>query len=487
MDERSLLARKVDLLKQLNDRERFNQLALFDPYPYQKRFLDSSKICNQVLLMAGNRIGKSMCGSRYVAMVATGLYPKWFRGRTFKKPATIWVGGVSLETVRDICQAELLGAPGDPDAQGSGALPRDLIIKSERKPGVPNAVANVNVRHISGGTSQIFFKSYDSMDKWYGRSVDLVWLDEEPERDLYSQAMTRTLDRRGLVMMTFTPERGITETVASFMNNLQAGQSMTNAGWDDASEDVRTVVHKHRGHLTHQMMDQILSAYAPHEREMRRNGRPSIGTGLVFPVHESKLMVEPFEIPEDWPRIGGLDLGWSHPTAYVQAAFDPDAEESTVYIIDCYRQSKAPPHVHAAALKSRGDVPIAWPHDGHRRDSMGNPGLADQYRSLGLNMLPMHFENPPALGEKKGGNNVQQGIQHMVQAMEQDRFKVFNTLTDWWEEFRSYHYKDSKVVAIRDDLMSATRYAVMSERYAMPKNADGVWQRELDYPDYGIV
>ena len=215
MDERSLLARTVDLLKQLTDRARFNQLALFDPYPYQKRFLDSSKICNQVLLMAGNRIGKSMCGSRYVAMVATGLYPKWFRGRTSKKPATTWVGGVSLETVRDICQAELLGAPGDPDAQGSGALPRDLISKSERKPGVPNAVANVNVRHISGGTSQIFFKSYDSMDKWYGRSVDLVWLDEEPERDLYSQAMTRTLDRRGLVMMTFTPERGITETVAS--------------------------------------------------------------------------------------------------------------------------------------------------------------------------------------------------------------------------------------------------------------------------------
>ena len=33
-------------------------------------------------------------------------------------------------------------------------------------------------------------------------------------------------------------------------------------------------------------------------------------------------------------------------------------------------------------------IPIAWPHDGNRRDSMGNPGLADQYRNLGCNMLP---------------------------------------------------------------------------------------------------
>ena len=51
-----------------------------------------------------------------------------------------------------------------------------------------------------------------------------------------------------------------------------------------------------------------------------------------------------------------------------------------------------------------------------------------------VNMLPFHFENPPALGEKKGGNSVEAGIMDMLSRMEQGRFKVFNTCYDWFEE-----------------------------------------------------
>ena len=45
--------------------------------------------------------------------------------------------------------------------------------------------------------------------------------------------------------------------------------------------------------------------------------------------------------------------------------------------------------------------------------------------------------------------------------MQTGRFKVFAHLDDWFEEFRLYHRKDGKVVKLRDDLMSATRYALM--------------------------
>ena len=54
----------------------------------------------------------------------------------------------------------------------------------------------------------------------------------------------------------------------------------------------------------------------------------------------------------------------------------------------------------------------------------------------------------------------------MLTRMEQGRFRVFNTLYDWFEEFRLYHRKDGKIVKIRDDLMSATRYAEMRLRHA---------------------
>ena len=479
------LAQAVEIAREIRKRERYNKLDFYDPYPYQQHFHETGSHANQRLLMAANRIGKSYCGSSEMAMHLTGLYPKWWNGRRYTQPIVAWAGGVSNETTRDIVQFELLGSPDDPEAFGSGTVPRSCIVKTERKPGVPNAKSVALIKHVSGGNSSLFFKAYEmGQEKWQGRSVDCIWLDEEPPRDIYSQAVTRTLDRRGMVYMTFTPESGMTETVASFMNSLRPGQSLDNATWDDASERVISMKGK-RGHLNEAVMEQIISSYAPHEREMRRYGRPAIGSGLVYPVNEEKILIDPVFLPEEWPRIAGLDFGWEHPTAVVWAAWD--REEDVVYIYDCYRQSKAPPAIHAQAIRSRpGFIPIIWPHDGHRKDSMGNPGLADQYRDLGVNMMPFHFENPPAIGERRGNNSVETGIMDILQRMEDGKFKVFATLGEWLEEFRMYHRKEGKIVPIRDDLMAATRYAIMSVRFAV-SSKDPTWTEEIKYSNYGIV
>ena len=477
--------RHLELLREQRKRERFNRIDQYDPYPYQKKFHDTGKENSQRLLMAANRIGKSYSGASEISYHLTGLYPKWWGGKRYERPITAWAGGVSNETTRDIVQAELLGSPDDPDAFGSGSIPKKNIIKTERKPGVPNAKSVALVRHVSGGNSSLFFKSFEmGVEKWQGRSVDCIWLDEEPSRDIYSQAVTRTLDRGGMVYMTFTPEAGMTETVASFINRIQPGQSLTNATWDDASEKIMSI-HGEKGHLSESVMAQILSAYSPHEREMRRYGRPSIGSGLIFPVPEEEIMIDPIPIEKHWPRIAAVDFGWDHPTAVVWCAVDNETE--TFYVYDCYRASKASPAVHAEVIKQRPRfIPIAYPHDGNRRDSMGNPGLADQYRQLGCNFLLEHFTNPPALGENKGSNSIEEGIMAMIQSMEGKRFKVFSFLQDWFEEFRMYHRKDNKVVPIRDDLMSATRYAFQSQRFAIAGD-DPEWTNEITYRNYGIV
>ena len=485
MPPREELEKAVEIAREIRTRERFNKLDFYDPYPYQQNFHETGSEANQRLLMAANRIGKSYCGAAEMAYHCTGLYPKWWKGRRFTQPIVAWAGGIANETTRDIVQFELLGSPDDPEAFGSGAIPRSCILKTERKPGVPNAKSVALIRHVSGGNSSLFFKAYEmQVEKWQGRSVDCIWLDEEPSRELYSQAVTRTLDRRGMVYMTFTPEAGMTETVASFMNNLQSGQSLTNATWDDASEKVMSLKGQ-RGHLNEAVMDQILSSYSPHEREMRRYGRPSIGSGLVFPLSEEKLMIEPMPIEDHWPRIAAIDFGWDHPTAVVWCAFDRESE--TFYVYDCYRASKASPSVHAEIIRSRPHfIPIAYPHDGNRRDSMGNPGLADQYRNMGCNFLLEHFTNPPALGDKKGSNSIEEGLMAMLQAVESDKFKVFSNLSDWFEEFRMYHRKDNKVVPIRDDLMSATRYAFQSQRFAV-SGKDPEWTKDVEYKNYGII
>ena len=261
---RGELEKAVEIAREIRTRERFNKLDFYDPYPYQLNFHKTGSEANQRLLMAANRIGKSYCGAAELAFHTTGLYPIWWKGRRYRQPIIAWAGGVSNETTRDIVQYELLGSPDDPEAFGSGAIPRNLIIKTERKPGVPNAKSVALIKHVSGGNSSLFFKAYEmGQEKWQGRSVDCIWLDEEPSRDIYSQAVTRTLDRKGMVYMTFTPEQGMTETVASFMNNLQSGQSLTNATWDDASERIFSQ-NGERGHLSEVVMEQILSSYSPH-------------------------------------------------------------------------------------------------------------------------------------------------------------------------------------------------------------------------------
>ena len=479
------ISRSLELLREQKKRIRFNRIDQYDPYPYQQKFHETSKDSNQRLLMAANRIGKSYCGAAEMSFHLRGMYPEWWKGRRYDQPITAWAGGVSNETTRDIVQAELLGSPDDPDAFGSGAIPKNYIIKTERKPGVPNAKSVALIRHVSGGNSSLHFKAYEmGQEKWQGRSVDVVWLDEEPGRDIYSQAVTRTLDRRGMVYMTFTPEAGMTETVAAFMNRIQSGQSLVNATWDDASEKIKSLKGQ-QGHLSESVMEQILSAYSPHEREMRRYGRPSIGSGLIFPVDESKIIIDPVEIKDHWPRIAAIDFGWDHPTAVVWCAVDRD--EDVFYVYDCHRESKASPSIHAQAIRSRPHfIPIAYPHDGNRRDSMGNPGLADQYRNLGCNFLLEHFSNPPALGDNKGSNSIEEGIMAMLQSMEAGNFKVFSTLSNWFEEFRMYHRKGGKVVPFRDDLMSATRYAFQSQRFAV-SGSDPAWTQDITYKNYGIV
>jgi hypothetical protein len=81
---------------------------------------------------------------------------------------------------------------------------------------------------------------------------------------------------------------------------------------------------------------------------------------------------------------------------------------------------------------------------------------------------------------------VEEGLMAMLQSVESGKFKVFSTLPSWFEEFRMYHRKDGKVVPIRDDLMSATRYAFQSQRFAVA-GEDPAWTKDVAYGNYGIV
>ena len=474
------LTELVKTLEDISEYRETHKLEFYEAYPFQKAFhharsqqeypngryeVDySDDLAVQRALMAGNQSGKTLCAAFEVAMHCTGIYPDWWKGQRFSRAVNCVVAGKSNDSVRDVVQNELLGDPFSEDALGTGTIPKDLIGTTTRKAGVPNAKSAVMVKHISGKWSKIRFMAYEQgPDPYMGIKFDVGWLDEEPPQDVWTQFIRGTISRKVgeyQLMLTFTPEEGVTEVVDGFLNNLTTGQALIRAGWDDAL------------HMTDERQEELLAQLPPHERDMRSKGIPLMGSGLVFPVNEDDIKIEPFPIPAFWPLICGIDFGWDHPFAAVWLAWDRDKD--IVYVIDAYRVSKALPPMHASTIKKRSgfsSIPIVWPHDGLNTDKGSGIPLASQYRSEGLNLLPNKFSNPPSPNQKEGqgGNGIEAGLFDMLTRMEEGRLKVFSNLQDWFEERRQYHRKDGKVVALREDLMSASRYAIMSLRFASIK------------------
>lgn len=469
------------LLREKQHRLETTRIKRYEPYPYQSKFHTDGEECRQRILMAANRVGKTYCGAAETSYHLTGEYPTWWKGRRFNKGVRVWVAGESNDTTRDIIQRELFGTPQDPLLKGTGAVPLKNIVETIRKPGVPNAFSSALVRHRNGKNSHISFKAYEQgFEKFMGEAVDVIWLDEEPKQEIFSQCITRTADTNGIVYMTFTPEKGMTNVVSAFLNDLKPGQSVSTATWEDVD------------HLDEKTKNQLLSVYSPAEREMRSKGIPVFGSGLVYPVSESDIICEDFDIPNHFITIAGIDFGFDHPTAISWLAFDPDND--IIYVYDEYRRTKETPISHAAVLNARTPgMPVAFPHDGLQHDKGSGVQLAQQYRDLGVYMLAEHFSNPPTEGEIKGNNSVEAGISVLLQRLETDRLKIFQSCTETMEEMRLYHRKNGKVVPLKDDLLSALRYGALSiERFGEKQKNKASYRKygfnsDIVYQNVGVV
>jgi phage terminase large subunit-like protein len=474
MTELDELPPKVVLAMALEEkarRKRENRLAEYAPYPKQREFhvAGADLSVRERLLKAGNQLGKTLCAAFETAMHLTGLYPEWWDGAVFDGPTTGWVASETSQGTRDTVQRLLLGPVG---AWGTGAIPADRILEIKRAThGVADAVETILVRHETGGTSRVSLKTYDQgRQRWQGETLDFVWFDEEPPLDIYTEGLTRTNATQGIVWITFTPLLGMSDVVKRYLIEKVAGTHVTTMTIYDAL------------HYTDEQRKAIIASYPAHEREARSMGVPTLGSGKIYPIDENSIKVKAFQIPDHWPRIAGIDFGWTHPTAGAWIAHDRDTD--TIYVYDAYRVKEQTPEVHSVAFRGRGVwIPVAWPHDGENTTAAGaGKPLAEQYRKAGVNMLRERATHPPKAGEEegKGGNSVEAGIMDILDRMQAGQFKVFEHLNDWFEELRMYHREDGKIVKTDDDLLDSTRYAVMMLRHAklpQPKRrATSTWE-----------
>ncbi|MFZ9975318.1 MAG: hypothetical protein ACO3GM_00775, partial [Candidatus Limnocylindrus sp.] len=99
-------------------------------------------------------------------------------------------------------------------------------------------------------------------------------------------------------------------------------------------------------------------------------------------------VIQPITIPDDWQRIGALDIGINAPTAYLAAAYD--ARNDQLHVYDGHYDRNAEPEHHARGI-----------HELHGRHGEGPPptilgdlqtpdaiAIAVRYADAGIRMSP---------------------------------------------------------------------------------------------------
>jgi phage terminase large subunit-like protein len=197
-------------------------------YAQHLAFFAAGATHRERLFIVGNRVGKTRAVCYELTLHLTGCYPAWWQGRRFPRPVKAWAAGTSRKKVKEILQEELLGPL---TAWGTGTIPKAALGRvTKAASSIADLVESVYVQHVSGGQSQLTLKSYEQgREAFEGTFQDVIVEDEEPPLVIHAENVLRTMDttgtgtHNGLVMTTFTPLSGLSDTVLHFAGRRVAG------------------------------------------------------------------------------------------------------------------------------------------------------------------------------------------------------------------------------------------------------------------------
>jgi len=232
------------------------------------------------------------------------------------------------------------------------------------------------------------------------------------------------------------------------------------ATWDDVP------------HLDERVKEMLFASYMPFQRDARTKGIPALGSGAIYPVPESDIVVPDFALPEHFPRAYGMDVGWNR-TAAIWGAIDQSTQ--TTYLYSQHYRGDAEPVVHAQSIKARGVwIPGAI-----------DPASRGRTQTDGIQLLEMYREHGLLL--ELADNAVEAGIYDVWSLLSAGRLKVLASCQDWINEYRIYRRDDKgRVVKKNDHLMDASRYLIRTGReIAALKPADKPDDDEQHNMGYG--
>ena len=437
-------------------------IAYFQPWSEQidalKTFTNQIKIFG---LLGGNRSGKSELGA-FLA-VAWALGKDYFKGEPaweFVKelpipdgPNNVWVVGLSFGVLRDVIWYEKLRH----GKNHAAFLPDDGSIEN-----------------VKDGDFQVFFKNGSIItgksadagrEKFQGASVDLVWIDEECEADVFDECYQRTVDCAGKIILTLTPLIDIasgvrTPWVFDLFTEFQHGNTLY--AFNQLSMINSPYVPEEEKQLA-------LKKWAGHPEEgARLYGKFVRRSGLVYPEWDARVHVVPVRpLPRHWQRIVTIDPAATGVTAALWIAVDDDGN---LWAYREYYEREKIVSEHAKAIKMRcmGDPIDIWlldPTWGSQRNAETHKTGAQLWRDEGI---PVRL---PDVGEDFGLNVSREYINAtLTPNSRHPKFYVFAGLGNFifeisnytWDAFASGPQKGmtkEKPRKKNDHLLNAWQYA----------------------------
>ena len=400
-------------------------------------------------VFGGNRSGKTECGAVEAIWMARGIHPY----RRNRKDVFGWVVSLSQQVQRDVAQSKILHY-----------LPKnwiaDIVMLSGRKDSPASGIIDqIKLKNVFGGISTIGFKSCDQgREKFQGASLDFVWFDEEPPRDIYEECLMRVMDRKGDIFGTMTPLKGRTfvynEIYLNARRNPEVWYEFMN--WEDNPFLSASEVKLLEGALDQSSLDS------------RKYGRFSEGYGLVYPeFDESVHVVKPFSVPSEWQENVSIDPGLHNPLSAHWYCVDWDGN---IYVVAEHYEKGRDIDFHAAAIDEISRR-LGWKCDGSGRISALIDSAAGQ-RTLASSksVSELFYERGIAVNpnvDKDVFSGISRVKSYLARGNGQPDIYIFDCCENMIAEFKSYSWgAGDRPIKTGDHAMDELRYFVMSRPHA---------------------
>lgn len=418
---------------------------------HKKQIMFHKDIHKNRWVFGGNRTGKTECGAVEVVYFARGIHPY----RKVEKATNGWVVSLSTKVQRDVAQNKILNY-----------LKKDwieeIVMVQGRKDSAQYGVIDyILVRNIFGTFSKIGFKTCEmGREKFQGTSLDYVWFDEEPPKDIYDECRMRVLDTDGNIFATMTPLKGKTFVFEEiYMNEGDKNIWHIHMSWED------------NPFLDKKVIEQLKSSMSEEQLRSRKDGEfLEFGGKVYVEFDENVHIISPFDVPKEWYDNISIDPGLKNPLSAHWYAVDFD---NNVYVIAEHYEAEKDIAYHSEKIYEISNR-LGWHRNSNGMISALIDSAANQTTLASSKSVSDLFYDFEILVNSNVNKDLFSGIQrvknYLKDANGNAKLFIFCTCTNLIREIKSYTWGSNEVPIKKDDhALDELRYYIMSKPQYKPK------------------